>query len=214
MKLKYYLRGLGIGIVVTALLMGYSNKNHAAGQTQGAEVQTEEDLQSGLLSERNGEDAEQSLTEETTAQEPIILRNETAEAITEETETTTEEVFAQDSDIEQDMTTEDEINETEESSEPAVVGEEDIPEQPLQTLPEADMDDLDDTDSVALSIVHGDDSGTVSRKLQNAGLISDASEFDAYLMQHGYDKKISVGTVEIPKDATWVQIAELISARH
>ena len=39
------------------------------------------------------------------------------------------------------------------------------------------------------------------------------TEFDAYLMQHGYDKKISVGTVEIAKGAGWLEIAEKISGK-
>lgn len=59
----------------------------------------------------------------------------------------------------------------------------------------------------------GDDSGSVARKLQLAGLIDNAKEFDAYLMQHGYDKTISVGTVEITKGAVWQEIAEIISGK-
>ena len=68
-------------------------------------------------------------------------------------------------------------------------------------------------DIIKIMIVSGDDSGTVARKLQTAGLVDNASEFDAYLMQRGYDKKIAVGEKEIPRDATWLEIAEKISSR-
>ena len=68
--------------------------------------------------------------------------------------------------------------------------------------------------TIEINIVRGDDSGTVARKLQNAGMVESATEYDAYLMQHGYDKKIRVGKVEIPVDATWQEIAEYISGKR
>ena len=36
MKLKYYLRGLGVGIVVTCILMSISNKNAVADACTGS----------------------------------------------------------------------------------------------------------------------------------------------------------------------------------
>ena len=69
-------------------------------------------------------------------------------------------------------------------------------------------------EAVEITIARGDDSGTVARKLQNAGLVENASEYDAYLMQHGYDKKIRVGSVTIPTDSTWQEIADYISGRR
>ncbi len=66
-------------------------------------------------------------------------------------------------------------------------------------------------ETVEIVIESGDDSGTVSRKLQNAGVIENASEFDAFLMQHGYDKKISTGKKVIGVADTWQEIADKIS---
>ena len=66
---------------------------------------------------------------------------------------------------------------------------------------------------MVIQISNGDDSGTVSRKLKDAGLIDSASDFDAYLMQHGYDKKISAGTVKIEPGSTWIEIADKLAGK-
>ena len=183
MKLKYYLRGLGIGIVVTALLMGYSNKNRAA--EPKAEVATEETA-GDLLVDRNGE----ATTEE-------VIEQSTVENVTEEVETITE--------TESVTETETESVQAEETT--------DKKEQ-TQSSTEADAGNALPQTTIEINIVRGDDSGTVARKLQNAGMVESATEYDAYLMQHGYDKKIRVGKVEIPVDATWQEIAEYISGRR
>ena len=83
MKLKYYLRGLGIGIVVTALLMGYSNKNRAA--EPKAEVATEETA-GDLLVDRNGEATTEEVIEQSTVENVTVEAAETVSS-TEETET-------------------------------------------------------------------------------------------------------------------------------
>ena len=60
-------------------------------------------------------------------------------------------------------------------------------------------------------IASGDDSGTVARKLYNAGLIENAAEYDAFLMQHGYDKRLSTGTKTINVTDSWQEIADKIT---
>jgi cell division protein YceG involved in septum cleavage len=66
-------------------------------------------------------------------------------------------------------------------------------------------------ETIDITVAGGDDSGKVSRKLYNAGIIDNASEFDAFLMQHGYDKKITVGTKTINITDTWQEIAEKLT---
>lgn len=208
MKLKYYLRGLGIGIVVTALLMGYSNKNHAAEQT--VQGQTQESA-GDLLADRIGEEIS---TESEEVSESEMAENTFTEEVTSEPESETETTMVQTeetSDTEsetvqtaviEDISVESESQKSEESSETESV------EQTASTQP------VNITGAVEITIARGDDSGTVARKLQNAGLVENASEYDAYLMQHGYDKKIRVGSVTIPTDSTWQEIAEYISGRR
>ena len=193
MKLKYYLRGLGIGIIVTALLMSYSDSKASDWNTgdEIPEVQT-------LVEEAGTEEEKSSETEQTTGQ----TQSQGIEQICSEGQTETES---------------EEMSEagTEESSEmiEAITQQESVSEMEKDMHIPAVTVEADAQESYLLNVVRGDDSGTVSRKLQNAGIIENASEFDAFLMQHGYDKRISVGTVEIPLKSTWVEIAEKIAGK-
>lgn len=181
MKLKYYLRGLGMGMIVTALLMGVSVSGEA--ENHGQDTALTEEMTEKVTTETLAKRAEKEEKEENETQE-IQERQETevAAEIVETEPAETLEVTAQETESAEETTV---SIETEEGAQK----------------------------SYLLNIVKGDDSGTVARKLQNAGLIENASEFDAFLMQHGYDKKISVGVVEIPLDATWMEIAKRLSGK-
>ena len=209
MKLKYYLRGLGIGIAVTALLMGYSNKNRAA--EPKAEVATEETA-GDLLADRNGEATTEEVIEQSTVENVTV---ETDSAETSEEETSQQETASELESSTQEAETITETESVTETETESVQAEEttDKKEQ-TQSSTEADAGNALPQTTIEINIVRGDDSGTVARKLQNAGMVESATEYDAYLMQHGYDKKIRVGKVEIPVDATWQEIAEYISGRR
>lgn len=209
MKLKYYLRGLGIGIAVTALLMGYSNKNRAA--EPKAEVATEETA-GDLLADRNGEATTEEVIEQS-AVENVTVETDSAE--TSEEETSQQETASELESSTQEAETITETESVTETETESVQAEEttDKKEQ-TQSSTEADAGNALPQTTIEINIVRGDDSGTVARKLQNAGMVESATEYDAYLMQHGYDKKIRVGKVEIPVDATWQEIAEYISGKR
>ena len=209
MKLKYYLRGLGIGIAVTALLMGYSNKNRAA--EPKAEVATEETA-GDLLADRNGEATTEEVIEQSTVENVTV---ETDSAETSEEETSQQETASELESSTQEAETITETESVTETETESVQAEEttDKKEQ-TQSSTEADAGNALPQTTIEINSVRGDDSGTVARKLQNAGIVESATEYDAYLMQHGYDKKIRVGKVEIPVDATWQEIAEYISGKR
>ena len=65
--------------------------------------------------------------------------------------------------------------------------------------------------TVSLQIIRGDSSVSVSKRMEELGLIDDASAYDRYLCQNGYDKKIRTGTYEIPVNATQEEIARMIT---
>lgn len=208
MKLKYYLRGLGIGMVVTALLMGASEDKQVSAKGT-ASVEPEQ------TTEQYNQQVET---------EPVVVLNTEEEEIVSsqiqiQEESTNEEETEQNMEMEAEPVTESEIEnitddvqvETEDHTEQESEEEESTEELPKEVKELLEM--TKNASSYTLEIVRGDDSGTVSRKLQNAGLIENASEFDAFLMQHGYDKKISIGTVVIPKDASWVEIAEKLAGK-
>lgn len=192
MRLKYQLRGLGIGVMITAaLLMG------ASGEEKGAVREST------------------TLAAETT--EETVTETAAAETIPTETEPITETI-EEATPIE---TAPAEIMTTEESSESSAAETQEETEVSTETSSEeteqessAFAEESSSNDVIEIKIVKGDDSGTVARKLQLAGLVDNASEYDAYLMQHGYDKKITTGTVEIAKGSSWQEIAEKLAGKR
>lgn len=217
MKFKYMIRGLGLGIIITAAVMGAYNRNAVA----DARVQVLKEYGLGEEptvigeTETSEEETEASTVSETT--EPVILRDETVEAeissgldaaVDAEQAATTEpdaealvvETTMQTAEPEPDEQTMEEAEPQEPSTEAVVIVT--PPDETVET-----------GDAIQIVIAKGDDSGTVSRKLYNAGLIENAAEYDAFLMQHGYDKKISTGTKTIYATDSWQEIAEKLTRK-
>ena len=62
-----------------------------------------------------------------------------------------------------------------------------------------------------IEIKSGDSSYSVCQRLEEAGLVETATDFDRYLYENGYDKRINTGVFEIPRDADMEKIAKIIS---
>ena len=231
MKLKYYLRGLGIGILVTGLIMGISNKK-AVSQAKDEirkvyeqelrEQETGEALSDQIseTSDENEESQESPSVQETAGQE-LAQQNPSMSETEEGSNTGTEEVSIEnDTRAEEDASKIDNTTVNSESNKPENAGTDSSQEanggNGSQIVIDADNNDTNNNDtnnntskdSVKIKVSGGDDSGVVSRKLYNAGLIENATEFDAFLMQHGYDKKIATGEKTFYTGESWQEIAE------
>lgn len=221
MKLKFYLRGLGIGILVTWLIMGVINRNEveaARAETRAAvlALYEQETQDTPLTNEYEGE--------EQNAGEPILIRDETQDTdglyvTLPEPETVPETGSDVTSDADADSNLDlasgaspDTMAEVDEnasgSADENADGDGDEQEEPVVIINSEDNEEQ----GIAIVVLNGDDSGTVSRKLYNAGIIDNASEYDAYLMQHGYDKRINSGTKIIYEGDSWQTIAEKLTS--
>lgn len=174
MKLKYYLRGLGIGILVTAVIMGV---------TQGSRKET--------LSDRE-------IRERAAALGMVEPGNSLADLEAAETPAATEIPEA----IETPVATE--IPEATET--PAATPE--VTARPTQRPAEEE-----EGSSYTFEIQAGDSSYQVAYRLQQAGLVADARDFDNYLCSKGYDRKLKTGSYEIPETATEEEISEILCGR-
>ena len=67
--------------------------------------------------------------------------------------------------------------------------------------------------SYTFEIQAGDSSYQVAYRLQQAGLVADARDFDNYLCSKGYDRKLKTGSYEIPETATEEEISEILCGR-
>lgn len=176
MKRRYYMRGIGISMIVTAILMGVA--------TGGKESLSDEEikkraLQLGMVEEKNTVLSDLKNQESSS---PTIVYDE------------------------------DEQQESEnvpESTEPAE--SEEVPESTEAIESEEVPESTEPAETVTITVVKGDSSVSVSRDLEEAGLVESAKDFDRYLCNNGYDKRISVGTYEIPIGTSEEKITKIIT---
>ena len=69
------------------------------------------------------------------------------------------------------------------------------------------------TQDMEITVVAGDGSYTVSRRLSEAGIVSSAAEFDEFLCRNGYDRKICTGRHLIAAGASYTRIAEILTGK-
>lgn len=213
MKLKYYLRGLGIGILITTVILslaGIGRKN----MTDEEVVKRAKELgmvESTLLSD---------LPDQTKAEEVRPTELETSEPETSpEPETSEQENSAEpeagpEPEISAEPETGPEPEETASTPEtPAAPEETSVAPEETPVSPENGNPDTPAGETVILVIGRGESSTTVSKNLQKAGIVEDAAAFDRFLCNNGYDKKIITGTYEIPYGASEEEIAKIITRK-
>ena len=222
MKLKYYLRGLGIGMAVTALILGISFSGR-----QGQEAQTLTDEQ---IRERASElgmvdsseltlAALQNSAQPQTTMEPEVT--EEPKPTTEPENTTEPEATAElETTTEPQATTEPEtMTDPEATAEPETMTEPETTAEPkMTTEPEAtkelELTTAPEQSQTTITIKKGSDSGSVSRMLYEAGLVENAKAFDNYLCNNGYSRSINPGIYEIAPGTSEEEIAKIITGKH
>lgn len=204
MKAKYILRGLGLGMIITAAVMGAYTRSAVA------------DARVAVLKEYGiGEEAVLTETLVDVAESDTQEADDTVSAPAQEqiTEPAAEESVATGT-FPYNEELESEINSVLDAAEAAQqeAGPDGVPES-QQEAESAGTPAGGQAGTVTIEISKGDDSGTVARKLYNAGLVENAAEYDAFLMQHGYDKKLNTGTKVISITDSWQDIAEKLAKR-
>ncbi len=70
---------------------------------------------------------------------------------------------------------------------------------------------LEEGTAVTITIARGSASETAAAILKNAGLITDAVDFNNYMIKNGYDRRIHPGTFEIKAGSTYEEICKIIA---
>ena len=213
MKLKYYLRGLGIGMIVTALILGISFSNR---QDQTSQIMTDDQIREraaelgmvdsseltlAALQNSEKQPTEGTPEETTQTQEQNNIETEPETTVPAETQATVEPETTQ----EPEATAEPEPEktaETEKTAGPETTAEPEVTEAPQRTQ------------TASITIQRGDDSGSASRRLYEAGLVENAKAFDNYLCNNGYSRSINPGTYEIAPGTSEEEIAKIITGKH
>ena len=211
MKLKYYLRGLGIGVFVSVLIVGLASgrqkmtdeeiiaRAKELGMVESMVLSNMNNPQQGSVSAGNGQ---VNSTEETEPEQTLPIESEPIES--EPVESEPIETEPVESEPVKTEPTETQPVETE-PAETEPVETEPIETEPVETTPVGE--------TVTITIRSGESSVTVSKTLEAAGLVENASAYDRFLCENGYDRKIRVGSYEIPVGASEEEIAEIIAGR-
>ena len=216
MKLKFYLRGIGLGIIVAvAICISAGMKNNqisdeevikraeALGMVPSSETLNEsvdEAIRDGLETEEmtendaSGDAAAVKVNEDIPATEP------------DETEVNPDE--ADNSNFDETPPAAGSDGAATPKVTPTLTKE--VTPAPTKE-PDKDTNDTEnDTEYITVVVERGSGSDTVARKIEAAGLVANASEFDRYLCNNGYDKRISAGNHKIPINAREEEIAKIL----
>lgn len=217
MKLRYYLRGLGIGIIVTAIIMSFTRQPE---KLTDAQIRMRA-LELGMVEESVladlQENEEMSSGEEGKNQDKIPSFEDIVE------------VEAEDANLESgnDAKTEEssEVETNAKTEESTVTETNSFIEESKDINIESDHSNVGvDTNNNSTEIVSdevvenyivifvegGNDSLTVSEKLYEAGLVNSAVEYNQYLVRNGYDRRLRTGNHEIPENATEEEMAKIL----
>lgn len=191
MRLKYYLRGLGLGIIFTCLMfMLFSNKK--ADNTDKMDINQQLETTTETLSNQtSGDDKNDTANDEAVSGSADVQNNTDAE----------DDVNAQNNADAQNTAdnqtgasdTTDTSNQTDDSN---ITGE-------------TGTDDVQD-EYVTLVIEKGDIARDVAESLYDDGIIDDAESFRKYLGETGVSRTLHAGEYNIKVGSTYEEIVELL----
>ncbi len=198
MKLKYYLRGVGAGILFATVILSVSYRVSSKTQLSDAEIiKRAEELGMVKQSDINLDDLIEPTV--TPAADPTA-----SPAVTPSASPTPEPAQKP-----SDAPTKEPAGESTlaPTKEPVDSGEEtgSTPE----TTPETDAA----ANNVPFKIVKGMTSEDVSNLLKGEGIIEDARAFNQYLKQNNYTTRINIGEYQIEKFASYQDIADAIISK-
>lgn len=240
MKLKYYLRGLGMGMLVTALVMGAA-PGRGKETLSDAEIKARAiqlgmtDNSSRVLSDLQGNSEESMSTQEghNTSQPPDTENPETTEPLdtqsqditkssdTQESQQSTPSSEAEGTGADMAFASQDANSSSgdHDNKEPSVSDTQESPDYTRPSDSNSGQDStefsgsLENQEKITISVKSGDSSVSVSRILAEAGLVADAEAYDRYLCANGYDKSICVGTYQITVGTSEEDIAKIITKK-
>ncbi|MBR6382882.1 MAG: hypothetical protein IKS56_02755 [Lachnospiraceae bacterium] len=203
MNVKSYLKGIGVGIIVASLILIIAgNINNRMSDADVIKRAKELGMVEASAVNQSTETVVTANTEET---------KENAEAETKENsaETSTVETTEDKTLVESNTTDTDTDTSEDTKPEDANVSEDNV----------ADSNATDETtdtatenigETVKVEVRSGMSSESVSLAVKNAGLVDDDTEFNKYLCENGYDKKLRVGSFDIPSGSDFETISKYL----
>lgn len=232
MRLKYFLRGLGIGIVVTTIILAIS---HNAGRRMSDSEVIGRAKELGMAyttaaQENSTESAAETTETETDTTEPVTTGQEsttdTEAGSTAETESSEASTTAQETTGVRETTTQQETT-TQETTIQETTATRAAQESTTETTYEASTTEAETTQeenesteteastaiTYTLTIASGMSSNTVCDILKKNGIIADSGDFDRFLVSSGYADRIRVGSFEVNSGMSYDELAAAFCSR-
>ena len=240
MKFKYMLRGFGVGVLFSALVLAFSFYNEG-GKISDTEVikraeqlgmvKAEQDLEAKKTdnqelseqlakeaAEKNSESQEKAAGE--SQEEKEAGKNKEAggeKTVSEENEQTKDkengEVPSDTPDLQKPSLENTQESQKEEMEKPQntssarVLTDEEVAEKQEREKGEQ----TENKEMVSIHVSPGMYSSQVADELMKSGVVESGSDLDQYLCQTEYAPKIQAGDFEIPKNATYEEIARILT---
>lgn len=194
MRLKYYLRGLGLGVIFTALILMISFRIHGTSLSDEEIIKRAEKLGMVMPESQQSEDTEAlqtlgggSLNEDSENAEPASEGNTPEPDVPGQGEDTPDDNAQGNSN----------------------------PEPANQNTANPETPDNGETtpQSVTITVTPGETCRQIAEDLMSHGLVGDAEDFRLYMFNNGYDELILQGSFELPYGASYEQIAAILTAR-
>ncbi len=208
MKLKSYLRGIGAGLIVAALVMGVSQP-----KTSRALETVDKQTLMQTVSENKTENKEAVSVSDNDTDAAINTEALKGDVSDSEGEVSLADVSSDDL---SEATKPSIKTESEEESLGASKTSEtkEVTPTKINPLPEGETGYTESDEYVEIKVVKGDGSVSVARRMFEAGLIESAVEFDDFLIENGYDRRLCVGTYQMPYNATFEELANILMKKN
>lgn len=201
MRLKYYLRGLGLGIIFAVFIMMVGYRNHGSSMSDSEIIEkakalgmVETEDTSGMKSDKktdNKTDEKSDKKIDTSEPDTTIADTSAAEDTQTGTDNTDADNIAGTADV--DTTAPSDVAATDSAASDAA--------HPQQNT------------TFTVTVGSGDTCRMIAERLQAAGIIDDAEKFRAYMGQKGVDQFIADGNHEIPYGASYDDIINILTQK-
>lgn len=200
MNIKSYLKGLGVGIIITSLVLIVSGN-----------LKTDKMSDAEIIARAK----ELGLVESTTLTPSSLKKNNQPDEINESIDDDLSDNNIDKSNEDSQNPDDDKNNTIEENSADNELSNENNNDdsKELSVKDESISEDSDHEniqEMIVITIKSGEGSELVATKIREAGFTEDGASFNRFLCDNGYDKKLKVGNHEIPKGATFEEIAEIL----
>lgn len=206
MKLKYYLRGLGIGILVSTIILMIAFSGHKS-DISDKEIILRAQALGMVMADQKKTDAIPKGTESLSTE-----GTEHSSKAKSSNQPQTEKSSQASTQKKPEASSQASGTTPSTTSTPAPSTTPTTPTVPA-VPPTAPATPPADTAPISITVAPGESSNAVADKLFAASLIDDAGAFNKYLVEHKYDSSIQPGSFSIPKGATYEEISKALTGK-